>query len=29
MGVNARLFDPGQLGEAKVRLVDGASWPAE
>ena len=29
MGVNARLFDPDQLGHVKVRLLDGASWPVD
>jgi len=29
MGVNARLFDPEQLGPVKIELLDGAAWPAE
>jgi hypothetical protein len=29
MGVNARLFEPEQLGPVKVRLLDGAAWSAE
>lgn len=29
MGVNARLFEPEQLGPVTIRLLDGAAWPAD
>jgi hypothetical protein len=29
MGVNARLFEPEQLGNVTVRFLDGAAWPAD
>ena len=29
MGVNARLFDPEQLGQVKIHLLDGAAWPVD
>ena len=27
MGVNARNFEPEALGDVRIRLLDGASWP--
>lgn len=29
MGVNARLFEPEQLGAVAIRLLDGAAWPVD
>jgi len=29
MGVNARLFEPDQLGPVRIVLLDGASWKVE
>lgn len=29
MGVNARLFEPEQLGAVRIKLLDGAAWPVE
>ena len=29
VGVNARLFDPDQLGPVRIHLLDGAAWPVE
>ena len=29
MGINARLFDPEQLGDVRIKLLDGAAWPAD
>jgi hypothetical protein len=25
-GVNARNFEPSELGDVKIRLLDGATW---
>ena len=29
MGVNMRLFEPEQLGPVRIKLLDGAAWPAD